>query len=113
VGAGKDKVGGISSGIKDKITGSLGIKSPSRWMRDMIGKNMMLGWAIGIDKEKSATLRKAEQMTDWMKPEAAVVGGFANRLRCVRAPVGNIVPASYTANPSKIGRATCRERGER
>src|SRR5699024_10326949 len=76
VGAVKDKVGEIAGGIKDKITGSLGIKSPSRWMRDMIGKNMMLGWAIGIDKEKSATLRKAEKMTDWMKPEAPVVDGI-------------------------------------
>ena len=46
----KDKVASIANGIKDKITGALGIHSPSRWMRDMIGKNMMLGWEIGIDK---------------------------------------------------------------
>ena len=106
VGAVKDKVGEIADGIKSKITGALKIKSPSRWMRDMIGKNMMIGWIKGIDGEKSAMLRKAEQMTDWMKPEAPVVGGFANRLRGVRAPVGNIVPASYTANPSSNGAST-------
>lgn len=45
-----NKISSIASGIKDKITGALGIHSPSRWMRDMIGKNMMLGWEIGIDK---------------------------------------------------------------
>jgi phage-related protein len=40
----------IAGGIMDTITGALGIHSPSRWMRDMIGKNMMLGWEIGIDR---------------------------------------------------------------
>lgn len=50
VNAVKDKIGEVANGIKDKITGALGIHSPSRWMRDMIGKNMMIGWEIGIDK---------------------------------------------------------------
>ena len=50
VNAVKDKISEVAGGIKDKITGALGIHSPSRWMRDMIGKNMMLGWEIGIDK---------------------------------------------------------------
>ncbi len=45
-----DKISEVAGGIKDKITGALDIHSPSRWMRDMIGKNMMLGWEIGIDK---------------------------------------------------------------
>lgn len=45
-----DKISEVAGGIKDKITGALGIHSPSRWMRDMIGKNMMLGWEIGIDR---------------------------------------------------------------
>lgn len=49
-GAVANKISSIASGIKDKITGALGIHSPSRWMRDMIGKNMMLGWEIGIDR---------------------------------------------------------------
>lgn len=44
------KVSEITGGIKDKITSAFSIKSPSRWMRDFIGKNMMLGWGIGIDK---------------------------------------------------------------
>lgn len=50
VNAVKDKISEVAGGIKDKITGALGIHSPSRWMRDMIGKNMMLGWEIGIDR---------------------------------------------------------------
>ena len=46
----EDKISEVAGGIKDKITGALDIHSPSRWMRDMIGKNMMLGWEIGIDR---------------------------------------------------------------
>ena len=46
----ENKISEVAGGIKDKITGALDIHSPSRWMRDMIGKNMMLGWEIGIDR---------------------------------------------------------------
>ncbi|MFS1061119.1 hypothetical protein ACFC9E_01140 [Enterococcus faecium] len=44
------KISEVAGNIKGKIQSALGIHSPSRWMRDMIGKNMMLGWQIGIDK---------------------------------------------------------------
>jgi phage-related protein len=44
----------IAGGIKDKITGALGIHSPSRWMRDMVGKNIGAGMVVGMDKMKSS-----------------------------------------------------------
>nr|WP_302470586.1 tape measure protein [Vagococcus proximus] len=43
-------LGGIVSGIKNKIKDALHIHSPSHWMRDMIGKNMMSGWGIGLER---------------------------------------------------------------
>ncbi|WP_077616832.1 phage tail protein [Caenibacillus caldisaponilyticus] len=94
VGAVGKAIKNVVGGIKKKITGLLGIHSPSRWMRDMIGKNMMLGWQIGIDKEKASTLKKAEQMTEWMKPDIPVVSGFVNRLKGMSAPIGNVMPVS-------------------
>ena len=48
----------LLGGMKDKILGFFGIKSPSQWARDMVGKNLVLGLKIGmggeLDKLKSA-----------------------------------------------------------
>lgn len=65
----KDKVAEVAGGIKDKITGALGIHSPSRWMRDMIGKNMMLGWEIGIDKNAKYPKAALENAIDFNLPK--------------------------------------------
>ena len=40
--------------IKEKIKGALGIHSPSRWMRDMIGKNIVLGVVAVLTKKRNA-----------------------------------------------------------
>lgn len=67
------KVTEIGDGIKDKLTGLFKIHSPSRWMRDMIGVNMMQGWINGIDGMRSAVLRTSAQAAEWMKPEMLAV----------------------------------------
>ncbi|MGK9319699.1 hypothetical protein QQG03_09255, partial [Melissococcus plutonius] len=74
VGAVTSKVEEIAGGIKDKITSvlgihspsrwMLGIHSPSRWMRDMIGKNMMLGWSIGLDKNQKYVQQSISNITN-------------------------------------------------
>lgn len=58
IGAVNKKIKEIAGNIKEKIKGALGIHSPSRWMRDMIGKNIVLGVVAGIDQEKG-TLDKS------------------------------------------------------
>ncbi|MCP1102597.1 tape measure domain-containing protein [Aequitasia blattaphilus] len=40
----------IADRVKATIQAAMDIHSPSRWMRDFIAKNMMLGWADGFDK---------------------------------------------------------------
>ncbi len=73
-----DKVTEIGNGIKDKLTGLFSIHSPSRWMRDMIGENMMQGWINGVDGMKSAVIKTSENMANWMKPEMlAVDSGYS------------------------------------
>lgn len=54
--------------VQQVMSRALDIRSPSRWMRDEIGKNMILGWIEGIDAERVAMLRKASEMAEWMKP---------------------------------------------
>ena len=46
--AAKDKVKELAGGVKSWIKGALNINSPSRWMRDMIGHNIVLGIIDGI-----------------------------------------------------------------
>lgn len=89
-GALMQKAQSIANQVKATMASALQIHSPSRWMRDMIGRNMMLGWMQGIDAEKMATIRKANEAAEWMKPDVPVV----NRLRGVTAPIGNVTPIS-------------------
>lgn len=46
----KTKVSTALEGVKNKIASVFKIGSPSKWMRDFIGKNMMIGWEIGISR---------------------------------------------------------------
>lgn len=47
-----EKVQSIAGSIKKSITNALDIHSPSRWMRDMVGKNIVQGIIVGLDKEQ-------------------------------------------------------------
>ena len=61
-----DAVTGVCKKILNKIKGLLGIHSPSRVMRDIIGENMMLGLAEGITgntKPVSDAIDKVTAMT--------------------------------------------------
>ncbi|WP_323133513.1 phage tail protein [Enterococcus hirae] len=60
----KKTIKGIAGSIKDSIKGALGIHSPSRWMRDMVGKNIVQGIIVGIDKEQS---KLDQTMTDLVR----------------------------------------------
>ena len=46
----KQKVSGFANSIADGFKGALGIHSPSRVMRDMVGKYIPMGISVGIDK---------------------------------------------------------------
>lgn len=80
-----NKISSIASGIKDKITGALGIHSPSRWMRDMIGKNMMLGWQIGIDKNAKYPQVAMEGAVNAVVPDVKAERVLASRLNGYQA----------------------------
>jgi phage-related protein len=69
VGAAMSKASEIAGKIKTTIAGAFQVHSPSRWMRDFIGKNMMLGWQIGIEGERKSTLGTVSDMVSWMTPQ--------------------------------------------
>lgn len=90
----------VAGNIKDRIMGALDIHSPSRWMRDMIGKNMMLGWQLGIEDEKTSTLKKVEEMLSWIMPDQLI----ANVSPYVAAPIAEraIVASEQSSKTSTI-----------
>lgn len=79
----------IATNIQNIIQSAFDIHSPSRWMRDMIGKNIPKGIAIGIESDAPKALKAMSKMSDDMKtittPEMALgtgkmnFGGFGNQ----------------------------------
>lgn len=62
------KAKSIAESIKAAMAGAFDIHSPSRWMRDMIGVNMMRGWIIGMDSMRSNVIATATKMAGFMTP---------------------------------------------
>ena len=52
----KHKIGEFANGIKDGFKNALNIHSPSRWMRDEIGKNIVLGIEEGFTRNMNTAL---------------------------------------------------------
>lgn len=107
-----DKVTEIGNGIKDKLTGLFSIHSPSRWMRDMIGVNMMQGWINGVDGMKSSVQRTTQQMADWMKPEMLAVDTGASIPRGVSGlgAYQSAKPTPSMYKPSQYDNQTSRDK---
>lgn len=67
IGKVKDSIVGVANTVKDNLKGMLGIHSPSRWARDMIGKNLMLGMAIGVDQNANRAVQSVSDAVDTIK----------------------------------------------
>lgn len=59
----------IAESIKKTIQKALDIHSPSRWGRNMIGKNMVKGISLGMQDMKGLAIKTAAQVAEWVKPE--------------------------------------------
>ena len=95
----EDKISEVAGGIKDKITGALDIHSPSRWMRDMIGKNMMLGWEIGIDRNAKLPQLAMQSAVDSIAlPNVTAESVLSSRVSGIGA--SNSVTNNYYQNQS-------------
>src|SRR5699024_2161253 len=94
----KDEAKGLADGIVGGMKNVFGIKSPSTVMRDIIGKNLMLGIGVGmeaetptlvkdIDKELSALTRQTEMAVqlDTSQMSMIVVGTGLRELRFKKA----------------------------
>ena len=57
-----DKVRNFARSIIDSITSALGISSPSAVMRDLVGKNLVLGLAEGISQNSQDAVIAAHRL---------------------------------------------------
>lgn len=58
-----DCISGFCEDLWGNITGFFGIHSPSRLFRDELGKNLMLGWSIGIDDNAEDVMKSISDVT--------------------------------------------------
>ncbi len=63
----KQGVKDIANGIKGWITDALDINSPSRWMRDMVGKNIVAGVSEGIDRNLTMVSDSVQNLSNTAK----------------------------------------------
>ena len=66
----KDKITGFGKGVLDNLKSFFGIKSPSRLMRDVIGKNLAAGIGVGFDDEMSNVARSMQGALNNALPSA-------------------------------------------
>ena len=59
-----EKIKGFASNVTDKIKSFFGIHSPSRVMRDEVGKFLALGIAEGITRNEDTVVKAAEHLGD-------------------------------------------------
>lgn len=99
----KGKVGEFSSGFLDGFKSALGISSPSKVMRDQVGKWLALGIADGFEGEIPETLREMQ------KGAAEIVKGLTDDLSVPLVDLGisagsvKNVQGLYGANTQGIG----------
>lgn len=114
------KAQSIAESVKSAMAGAFDIHSPSRWMRDMIGKNMMVGWMDGMEAMKSKVMSVANASTEWMTPSIPDMSSYSGPLYSGgyggngssttnnnnRSYTGNTTVNVYapTASPSEIAR---------
>lgn len=60
----KNTISDLAEGIKGKIKNALNIHSPSRWMRDMIGHNIVAGIVAGIVENASMVYDSMNALAD-------------------------------------------------
>lgn len=100
-----NKIQEVASGIKDKITGALGIHSPSRWMRDMVGKNIPRGIAVGIEADtKTATKAMNNMASQLMMPKltAESAMGIGNRMSTSPSSLMNTTKNTTVTNDNSM-----------
>jgi phage-related protein len=91
----KDTVNGIVKNIKSSIKNALSINSPSKWMREEVGKWIPAGIAVGIDKNQ-------KPLTSAIDGMASKIGYDSRSAMGVSGSNGGVTSSSTTNNNSPV-----------
>lgn len=70
-----DKLSGFAGGIMDGLKGAFGINSPSKLMRDEVGKNLGLGVGVGLTESLGAVMKESQRFADSVAGSVSVNDG--------------------------------------
>lgn len=88
----------IAESVKSAMAGAFDIHSPSRWMRDMIGVNMMRGWIDGMSAMRSNVLAMSADASGWMTPAVPQVAGYQTPVNAVGTRVSESIQGNGGAS---------------
>ena len=88
-----DKVKGVGASVVDGLKSFFGIKSPSRVMRDQIGKQLGAGLALGIEQSVGLVSKAAGALAEAARPDIAAIEIPAVTTASVAAVNGARTPA--------------------
>jgi tape measure domain-containing protein len=94
----KRKVSGFFSGIVDWGKKALGINSPSRVIRDEVARWIPAGLVDGINREKNAVIKAAEQMAQWATPDVPDVAIAYSTPSGLRSSLSSAVSGTVDVN---------------
>lgn len=98
----KDWILGKISGFVDGIVGGIkkffGIASPSKVLRDEVGRWIPAGLVDGINGEKNAVIKAAEQMAQWATPDVPDVAIAYSTPSGLRSSLSSAVSGTVDVN---------------
>lgn len=110
-----DCISGFCEDLWSNITGFFGIHSPSRLFRDELGKNLMLGWSIGIDDNSEEVMKSISDISDGItdvsqngvlsfQNDLSSVEGFNSNVNTLGTESGAMqsIPSVSTVNNSPV-----------
>lgn len=100
----KDKISGWVGNVMSFIKGLFGIKSPSRVMRDEVGKMLGLGMAEGIEESRNAVNGAVRKLGDAALGGLSPVGGGGPRAAAGGVGAGPISFTQINNSPRALSR---------
>jgi TP901 family phage tail tape measure protein len=97
-GAVEDKIGSIASGAVNKVKGVLGIHSPSRVFSE-IGRNIMEGLGIGLDKGKVAVSKALDALTTYIGTKGSQISDLLSKRGSIVSSFQGFTSSVFSQSP--------------
>lgn len=87
----------VAKNCLNSIKSALGIHSPSRVMRDQVGKFIPLGMAVGMEREEGSLTKQAERLTEAATPSVPALDLNAGGLKAFNKQASKDLTSNMSA----------------